>query len=79
MKTERSPNYAFIPYPSWKARKGKVKLSLCSTNQAVRHEVVWGSGYTVTVRLTAQLLYRYFYLSMCEILVLSFFRFALGR
>jgi hypothetical protein len=27
-----------------KVRQGKVKLSLCLTNEAVRHEDVWGSG-----------------------------------
>jgi hypothetical protein len=31
----------------WHAKeavKGKVKLSLCLTNEALRHEGVWGSG-----------------------------------
>jgi hypothetical protein len=28
----------------WRKFGSKVKLSLCLTNQAIRHEGVWGSG-----------------------------------
>jgi hypothetical protein len=36
--------------------KGKLKLSLCWTNWALRHEGVWGSEYTDLLLLTSALL-----------------------
>jgi hypothetical protein len=34
--------------------KVKVKSSLCLTNQALRHEGVWGSGYIIIIIMALQ-------------------------